>query len=97
MMRFNNIPKVFLVSILLAFTLFPSLAARRPEGQYRVMTCNIRITGLEADDPYPERVWESGRSLSRTGLGEPQGPVHQDHPGRKARLLLPAGGHLRLL
>ena len=62
-MRFNNIPKVFLVSILLAFTLFPSLAARRPQGQYRVMTCNIRITGLEADDPYPERVWENRRDL----------------------------------
>ena len=63
MIRFNNIPKVFLVSILLAFTLFPSLAARRPEGQYRVMTCNIRITGLEADDPYPERVWENRKDL----------------------------------
>ena len=63
MIRFTNIPKVFLVSILLAFTLFPSLAARRPEGQYRVMTCNIRITGLEADDPYPERVWENRKDL----------------------------------
>ncbi len=63
-MRFNNIPKVFLVSILLAFTLFPSLAARRPEGQYRVMTCNIRITGLEADDPYPERVWAKSPTSS---------------------------------
>ncbi len=38
-------------------------AARRPQGQYRVMTCNIRITGLEADDPYPERVWENRRDL----------------------------------
>lgn len=63
MIRFTSIPKVFLVSILLAFTLFPSLAARRPEGQYRVMTCNIRITGLEADDPYPERVWENRKDL----------------------------------
>ena len=27
------------------------------------MTCNIRITGLEADAPYPERVWENRRDL----------------------------------
>lgn len=37
-------------------------ASKAPEP-HRVMTCNIRITGLEADAPYPERVWENRRDL----------------------------------
>ena len=37
--------------------------AESDDGIHRVMTCNIRITGLEADAPYPERVWENRRDL----------------------------------
>ncbi len=39
------------------------LQAKGRERLHRIMTCNIRITGLEADDPYPERVWENRRDL----------------------------------
>lgn len=35
-----------------------SAADKADEAElHRVMTCNIRITGLEADAPYPERAW----------------------------------------
>ena len=37
--------------------------AESDDDIHRVMTCNIRITGLEADAPYPERVWENRRDL----------------------------------
>ena len=32
-------------------------------NQYRVMSCNVRITGLEDDAPFPERRWENRRDL----------------------------------
>lgn len=50
---------------LLAAILAPSVSldAKRPAGNYRIMTCNIRITGLQDDAPYPERVWENRRDL----------------------------------
>ena len=53
--------KLFLFVLLLSTV--ASVAARRPTGEYRIMTCNIRITGLQADAPYPERVWENRRDL----------------------------------
>lgn len=37
--------------------------AESDDGIHRVVTCNIRITGLEADAPYPERLWENRRDL----------------------------------
>lgn len=40
-----------------------AFGAKRPAGNYRVMSCNIRITGLADDAPYPERVWENRRNL----------------------------------
>lgn len=44
--------------------LFPlSVQSKTPTPQYRIMTCNIRITGLEEDAPFPERVWENRRDL----------------------------------
>ena len=61
-MHFLNKFKIF-AALALIFAGCCCQAARRPQGQYRVMTCNIRITGLEADDPYPERVWENRRDL----------------------------------
>ena len=30
-----------------------AFGAKRPAGNYRVMSCNIRITGLADDAPYP--------------------------------------------
>ena len=53
--------KLFTVAIALSFVL--AAQAKRPAGEYRIMTCNIRITGLEEDAPYPERVWENRRNL----------------------------------
>lgn len=47
--------------ILLLLLPLITTGARRPSGEYRIMTCNIRITGLEEDAPYPERVWENRR------------------------------------
>lgn len=37
--------------------------AESDDDIHRVMTCNIRITGLEADASYSERVWENRRDL----------------------------------
>ena len=52
-----------LVLLLTVMTDWASISAAKPKDAYRVMTCNIRITGLEADAPYPERVWENRRNL----------------------------------
>ena len=49
--------------VLLSLLPVISFGAKRPAGEYRIMTCNIRITGLEEDAPYPERVWENRRDL----------------------------------
>ena len=37
--------------------------AESDDDIHRVMTCNIRITGLEADASYSERGWENRRDL----------------------------------
>ena len=55
--------KLLFLTLLSALPLCLPLSAKRPAGQYRIMTCNIRITGLEEDAPYPERVWENRRDL----------------------------------
>ena len=59
---FRSILMITGVLLLLAGT---AEARKKAEygGIHRVMTCNIRITGLEADAPYPERVWENRRDL----------------------------------
>ena len=44
------------LSLLLAVT-------SQAQKSYTLMTCNIRITGLDADAPYPERTWEGRREL----------------------------------
>ena len=62
-MRISTILAGLAAAFLLFCTLVPARAAKRPAGEYRVMTCNIRITGLEADDPFPERVWENRKDL----------------------------------
>ena len=51
------------VLLSLAGTAEAGKKAESDDGIHRVMTCNIRITGLEADAPYPERVWENRRDL----------------------------------
>lgn len=58
-----NMKKWILAFALLSLWPVMGWGAKRPSGEYRVMTCNIRITGLEADAPYPERVWENRRDL----------------------------------
>ena len=35
----------------LLLLVLPSAQARRPAGEYRIMSCNIRITGLPDDAP----------------------------------------------
>ena len=47
----------------LLLLVLPSAQARRPAGEYRIMSCNIRITGLPDDAPYPERIWENRRNF----------------------------------
>ena len=49
-----------LLAVLLPMAVY---GAKRPAGNYRIMTCNIRITGLADDAPYPARVWENRRDL----------------------------------
>ena len=48
------------ITLLLALT---AVSAKKAADEYKIMTCNIRITGLEADAPYAERVWENRRDL----------------------------------
>ncbi|MBR4756113.1 MAG: endonuclease/exonuclease/phosphatase family protein [Bacteroidales bacterium] len=55
--------KRYISTVVMVLLCVFSLEARRPSGQYRIMTCNIRITGLQEDAPYPERVWENRRDL----------------------------------
>ncbi len=52
---------VYLVVLFLLAVL--GAEAKRPAGEYRIMTCNIRITGLADDAPFPDRVWENRRDL----------------------------------
>lgn len=40
-----------------------SKSGSKASDTYRIMTCNIRITGLKDDAPYPERVWENRRDF----------------------------------
>ncbi len=47
----------------LLLLVLPSAQARRAANEYRIMSCNIRITGLPDDAPYPERIWENRRDL----------------------------------
>lgn len=49
--------------ILLAASIAFLSACAAGAADYRIMTCNIRITGLEADAAYSERVWENRRDL----------------------------------
>lgn len=55
--------RILFACLLAALLSTVSAGAKRPAGNYRIMTCNIRITGLEEDAPYPERVWENRRDL----------------------------------
>lgn len=48
----------YLIILTLAFLSCTSLFAKTNPDEYKIMTCNIRITGLEEDAPYPERTWE---------------------------------------
>ena len=60
---FRRILIITVVLLSLAGTAEAGEKAESDDGIHRVMTCNIRITGLEADAPYPERVWENRRDL----------------------------------
>jgi len=60
---FRRILIITVVLLSLAGTAEAGKKAESDDGVHRVMTCNIRITGLEADAPYPERVWENRRDL----------------------------------
>ena len=60
---FRRILIITVVLLSLAGTAEAGKKAESDDGIHRVMTCNIRITGLEADAPYPERVWENRRDL----------------------------------
>ena len=52
--------QLFFFLLLLAL---PAAHARRAANEYRIMSCNIRITGLPDDAPYPERIWENRRDF----------------------------------
>ena len=56
---------VILIAFLAAVSITPAMAAgkglsRDPQekGTHRIMTCNIRITGLPEDAKKPGRTWE---------------------------------------
>lgn len=38
-------------------------AATRDKNTYSIITCNIRITGLEADSAYTERIWDNRKDF----------------------------------
>ena len=59
--------KLIITFLLIALTL-PSLNAKQASDEYKIMTCNIRITGLEDDAPYPERVWDDGSGPGNDAL-----------------------------
>ncbi|MBP3775213.1 MAG: endonuclease/exonuclease/phosphatase family protein [Bacteroidaceae bacterium] len=55
--------RTLLLSLFLLVLCLSALGKGRAADEYRIMTCNIRITGLDDDAPYPERVWENRRDL----------------------------------
>ena len=55
--------KHLFIALILLLGAWMSSSANNYADEYKIMTCNIRITGLEDDAPFPERVWENRRDL----------------------------------
>ena len=55
--------RTLFISFILFLLVLPFTNGKKTVDEYRIMSCNIRITGLEDDAPFPERVWENRRDL----------------------------------
>ena len=51
------------IFIMALFACSPLRGTVKTADEYRILTCNIRITGLPEDAPFHERVWENRRDL----------------------------------
>lgn len=64
MKLYNSISSVLVATIFL-FVCFCGVSSTSlfAANNLRIMTCNVRVTGLPSDTKYPERVWENRRDF----------------------------------
>lgn len=62
----NKIMRKICLAFLVIFSFLFTFLQAKAEGPsiYKIMTCNIRITGLPDDAAFPERIWKNRRDVS---------------------------------